>query len=253
MRRARTGLAGIFFVTMVMGLASPGRGWPVPAVAEQVSGATEPEVNTFSIVAYDPDRKEWGIAVASKVLAAGSIVPWAKAGAGAIATQSAANTSYGPRGLELLGQGKSAEEVIKLLTDEDRQKDVRQVGIIDAQGNAATFTGTRCQAWAGGKTGKHYTCQGNILTGEAVVNDMAKAFEEATGPLAWRIMAGMEAADKAGGDKRGRQSAAIYVVRDRAGYGGFNDRMIDLRVDDHPKPIEELARVLALRVRRPDG
>jgi uncharacterized Ntn-hydrolase superfamily protein len=229
----------------------------VVAMAVAIRGESQPprpvpppEVNTFSIAAYDPDRKEWGIGVASKFLAVGAVVPWAKAGVGAVATQSFANTSYGPKGLELMAQGKSAEETIKALTDEDNQKDIRQVGIIDAQGNEATFTGSKCQAWAGGKTGKHYACQGNILAGEAVVNDMAKAFEEAKGPLAWRIIAALEAADKAGGDKRGKQSAAILVVRERSGYGGFNDRMIDFRVDDHENPIQELARILALRMRR---
>jgi uncharacterized Ntn-hydrolase superfamily protein len=140
---------------------------------------------------------------------------------------------------------------MKLLTDADDRKANRQVGIIDAKGNAATFTGTKCMAWAGGKTGKHYACQGNILAGEAVVDDMAKAFEAAKGPLAWRIMAALEAAEKAGGDKRGKQSAAVLVVREGGGYGGFNDRMIDYRVDDHEKPIQELSRILALQIRRP--
>jgi uncharacterized Ntn-hydrolase superfamily protein len=213
----------------------------------------DPPVNTFSIVAYDQDRQEWGVAVASKFLAVGAVVPWAKAGVGAIATQSHANTTYGPKGLELLGQGKSAEEVIKLLTEEDEGKAVRQAGIVDAKGSAATFTGSKCTEWAGGKTGKHYACQGNILAGEAVVNDMAKAFEEAKGPLAWRLMAGLEAAEKAGGDKRGKQSAAILVVRDKAGYSGFNDRLIDFRVDDHATPVQELARILALCLKRPEN
>jgi uncharacterized Ntn-hydrolase superfamily protein len=219
---------------------------------KQRAGQRERPVSTFSIVAYDPDRQEWGVAVASKFLAVGAVVPWAKAGFGAIATQSHANTSYGPKGLDLLSQGKSAKEVIKLLTEEDPDKDVRQVGIIDGKGKAATFTGSKCTAWAGGKTGEHYACQGNILTGEAVVNDMAKAFEEAKGPLAWRLLAALEVAEKAGGDKRGKQSAAILVVRDKAGYGGFNDRMVDFRVDDHANPVEELARILALRLKRPE-
>jgi uncharacterized Ntn-hydrolase superfamily protein len=203
-------------------------------------------------VAYDPDKKEWGIAVASRVLAVGAVVPWAKAGAGAVATQSYANTTYGPRGLELLAEGKSAEEVIKLLTDADDRKAVRQVGIVDAKGEAATFTGEKCLAWAGGKTGKHYTCQGNILTGPEVVEAMAKAFEESKGPLAWRLVTALEAGEKAGGDKRGKQSAAVYVVREKGGYGGYNDRAVDLRVDDHEKPVEELARILARAVRRPE-
>jgi uncharacterized Ntn-hydrolase superfamily protein len=213
----------------------------------------EPCICTFSIVAYDPERQEWGIAVASKFLAVGSVVPWAKAGVGAIATQSHANTSYGPKGLELLGEGKSAEEVIKLLTEEDPGKDVRQVGIVDSKGNTATYSGSKCTAWAGGKTGKNYACQGNILAGEAVVDDMAKAFEDSKGPLAWRLLAALEAAEKAGGDKRGKQSAAILVVRDKAGYSGFNDRMIDFRVDDHANPVQELARILALRLKRPEN
>jgi uncharacterized Ntn-hydrolase superfamily protein len=212
---------------------------------------SEPEVNTFSIVAYDPDKKEWGVGTASKFLAVGSVVPWAKAGAGAVATQSYANVTYGARGLEFLAQGKSAEEVIKALTEDDKGKERRQVGIVDAKGNAATFTGSGCMKWAGGKTGKHCACQGNILTGEAVVTDMVKAFEEAKGPLAWRVVAALDAADKAGGDSRGKQSAALLVVRDKAGYGGGNDRYLDFRVDDHKAPIEELARVLALRIKRP--
>jgi uncharacterized Ntn-hydrolase superfamily protein len=207
--------------------------------------------NTFSIAAYDPDKKEWGVAVASKYLAVGSAVPWAKAGVGAIATQSAVNVTYGSKGLELLAQGKSAEEVVKTLTEEDKGRDFRQLGIVDAKGEVAVFTGKRCNPWAGHKTGKHYTCQGNLLTGEDVIDAMAKAFEESPGPLAWKLMAALEAGDKAGGDKRGKQSAAIVVVRDGAGPNGFGDRFVDFRVDDHEKPVEELARILALRVRQP--
>src|SRR5262249_45322672 len=148
-------------------------------------------------------------------------------------------------------EGKSAEEVIKALTDADQGKAVRQIGVGDAQGNAATFTGERCNAWAGGKTGKNYCCQGNILAGEKAGGHSADRFEGAKGPLAWRLMAALEAADKAGGDKRGKQSAAILVVRDKSGTGGQTDRMIDFRVDDHENPIPELARILALRLRRP--
>ncbi|HEV3205229.1 MAG TPA: DUF1028 domain-containing protein [Gemmataceae bacterium] len=208
--------------------------------------------NTYSIVPFDPDHKEWGVAVASRALACGSIVPWAKAGVGAVATQSYANVAYGPRGLELLAEGKTPEQVLEKLTGEDPGKDLRQVGIVDARGNGAHFTGPKCQAWAGGKSGKHYTCQGNILAGEEVVNEMAKAFEETTGPLAWRMMAALEAGEKAGGDKRGKQSAGILVVRDKGGPNGLNDRMIDLRVDDHENPVQELARILGKRVRRPE-
>jgi uncharacterized Ntn-hydrolase superfamily protein len=207
--------------------------------------------NTFSISAYDPDTKEWGVAVASKYLAVGSAVPWAKAGAGAVATQAAVNVTYGPKGLELLEKGKSADEVIKALTEEDKGKDARQIGVVDAKGEVANFTGPKCNAWAGAKSGKHYTCQGNLLAGEEVVKDMAKAFEEAKGPLAWRMMAALEAGDKAGGDKRGKQSAAIYVAREGFGPNRMGDRYLDFRVDDHEKPIEELARILALRLKRP--
>jgi uncharacterized Ntn-hydrolase superfamily protein len=206
--------------------------------------------NTFSIVAYDPDKKEWGVAVASRVLAVGSIVPYAKAGVGAIATQSYANVTYGPEGLKLLADGKSAKDVVKELTNADKEKDVRQLGIVDAKGNPASFTGSKCNLWAGEKTGKHYACQGNLLAGEAVVADMAKAFEDAKGPLAWRLMAALEAAQKAGGDKRGKQSAAILVVRDKGGYAEMNDRYIDLRVDDHEDPIPELARILSKRIEK---
>ena len=239
MRPAWGGLFGL--VVLGGALAAPGRDEAPPG----------PPVSTFSIVAHDPDRKEWGIGVASKFLAVGAVVPWARADAGAVATQSFANTTYGPRGLELLARGKSAADVIQALTENDRQKDVRQVGVVDAAGNAANFTGPKCMPWAGAKSGKHYTCQGNLLAGEQVVTAMATAFEEAKGPLAWRILAALEAADRAGGDKRGKQSAALLVVRDRGGYGGFDDRALDFRVDDHKDPVPELARILALRVRRP--
>lgn len=223
------------------------------AVARPSADApAEPEVvATFSVVGYDPDTKEWGVAVASKFLAVGSVVPWAEAGAGAVATQSFANVSYGPKGLELMRKGKTAEEAVKALTDDDEGRDTRQVGMIDAKGEAATYTGKKCLAWAGGKTGKHFACQGNILAGPEVVDAMAKTFEESKGPLAWRLLASLEAGDKAGGDKRGKQSAAIYVARAKGGYAGLNDRYIDFRVDDHKEPIPELMRVLALRIAKP--
>ncbi len=231
--------------------------FPFFAIVAALPAASDPQpeppevVATFSVVGYDPNTKEWGVAVASKFLAVGSVVPWAEADAGAVATQSFANTKFGPKGLELMREGKTAEETIKALTDDDDGRDSRQVGVIDAKGNAATYTGKKCQAWAGGKTGKHYACQGNILAGPEVVDAMAKAFEETKGPLAWRLMASLEAGDKAGGDKRGKQSAAIYIAKAKAGYAGFNDRYIDFRVDDHKEPIPELARVLTLRVRKP--
>ncbi len=213
--------------------------------------APEIEVNTFSIVAYDPERKEWGVAVASKYLAVGSAVPFAKANVGAVATQAQVNVAHGPNGLELLAKGMSAEEALKSLIASDKGSAVRQLGIVDANGKSAAHTGKNCNAYAGHKTGENYACQGNILAGEAVVTDMAKAFEESKGPLAWRMMAALEAAEKAGGDKRGKQSAAILIVRDKAGPNGVGDRYIDLRVDDHKDPIPELARILALRIRKP--
>jgi uncharacterized Ntn-hydrolase superfamily protein len=219
-------------------------------VTPKVSPPPEDRACTFSIVAYDPERREWGIAVASKYLAVGSAVPWAKAGVGAVATQSYVNVTYGPQGLELLAQGKSAKEAMQALTDADRGQAQRQLGIIDANGEAAHFTGDKCNPWAGGRSGKHYTCQGNLLTGEDVITAMAEAFEKAEGRLAWRMMAALEAGEKAGGDKRGKQSAAILVVRDRGGPNGLNDRAIDLRVDDHEAPVQELARILGLRLRR---
>jgi uncharacterized Ntn-hydrolase superfamily protein len=231
---------------------------PLAAAFGMVSGG-EPEPRprddwaaTFSIVAHDPEKKEWGVAVASKYLAVGAVVPWAKAGVGAVATQSAVNVTYGTRGLELLAEGKSAEEVVKALTDADNGRDTRQLGIIDARGKTANYSGPRCNAWAGAKSGTNYSCQGNLLAGEAVVADMAKAFEEAKGPLAWRMMAAMEAGEKAGGDKRGKQSAAILVVRDGAGPFGLGDRYLDFRVDDHEDPLKELGRILSKRLRRPN-
>jgi uncharacterized Ntn-hydrolase superfamily protein len=220
---------------------------PSPPAAD-----SEAVANTFSICAYDPDTKEWGVAVASKYLAVGSAVPWAKAGVGAVATQAAVNVALGPKGLELLEKGKSAEEAVKQLTDEDKGKDSRQLGVLDAKGEAANFTGPKCYAWAGAKSGKHYTCQGNLLAGEEVVKDMATAFEETKGPLAWRLMAALEAGEKAGGDKRGKQSAAILVVCEGRGPNGIGDRYVDFRVDDHAKPVEELARILALKIKRPN-
>ncbi len=226
-------------------------GWQLQSRAHAPAPATDINVNTFSIVAYDPKTQEWGVAVASRYLAVGAVVPWAKAGVGAVATQASVNIAHGPNGLELLAKGMSAEEVLKTLADGDKQIQVRQLGVVDAKGKAAGFTGEKCLAFAGHKTGEHYTCQGNILAGQAVIDDMAKAFEETKGPLAWRMMAALEAADKAGGDKRGKQSAAVLVVRDKWGPNRIGDRYIDLRVDDHKEPIPELARILSLRVKRP--
>ncbi len=201
---------------------------------------------TFSIVARDPQAGESGIAVQSKFLAVGAVVPWAKAGVGAIATQSWANTSYGPRGLELLASGLSAQETLAQLIGEDDGRTSRQVGIVGVEGQPATFTGDQCFPWAGGQVGEHYTCQGNILVGEDTVLAMARTFEQTTGRLCDRLVAALAAGQAAGGDSRGQQSAALLVVRQGGGYGGFNDRFIDLRVDDHPQPINELQRILQL-------
>jgi uncharacterized Ntn-hydrolase superfamily protein len=202
---------------------------------------------TFSIVGYDPIEKEWGIAVQSKFLGVGAVVPWAKAGAGVVATQSYANTAYGPKALELMEQGKSAQETLELLLAEDPEKEMRQVGLIDASGNPATFTGKKCYDWAGGMTGTHFAAQGNILVDEKTVQAMAQVFTETEGPLADRLLAALDAGQEAGGDSRGKQSAALYIVKDKGGYGGFNDRYIDLRVDDHLDPIKELIRIYQLQ------
>lgn len=206
-----------------------------------------PQVATFSIVAFDPETGDLGVAVESKFLAVGAVVPFARAGVGAIATQAAGNTKFGPRGLELLGQGKTPEEAVKLLTESDPGREYRQLGIVDASGNAAAYTGAKPSEWKGHVTGPNYACQGNILAGEAVVKAVAAAFENSSDlPLPERLVKALSAGQEAGGDKRGRQSAALLVVRKNGGYAGHNDRYVDLRVDDHEKPIVELARLLAL-------
>jgi uncharacterized Ntn-hydrolase superfamily protein len=205
-----------------------------------------PVVATFSIVAYDPETKELGVAVQSKFIAVGSVVPWAKAGVGAVATQSYANTGYGPKALDLMSQGVEPEKVMDLLTSIDRKAAIRQVGLVDAKGRSATFTGEKCNPWAGGLRGENFACQGNILAGEDVVNNMAKSFQESKGDLGERLIAALEAGQAAGGDVRGMQSAALLIVRDGWGYGGYNDRYRDLRVDDHAEPIKELKRVYDL-------
>lgn len=202
---------------------------------------------TFSIVGYDPKEKEWGIAVQSKFLGVGAVVPFAKAGVGAVATQSYANTAYGPEALQLFSEGKSAEEVIEIITSRDEHKDLRQVGVIDANGNSATFTGEKCYDWAGGIAGEHFAAQGNILVDEQTVQAMADTFQATSGTLAERLLKALDAGQRAGGDSRGQQSAALLVVKEAGGYGGYNDRLIDLRVDDHPEPIKELIRVFGLQ------
>jgi uncharacterized Ntn-hydrolase superfamily protein len=186
------------------------------------------------------------VAVASKFLSAGAVVPWARGGVGAIATQSFANTSYGPAGLDLLANGVSPRGVIDRLTAADPDAAKRQVGIVDMQGGAATFTGGECFPWFGGLTGDHVAVQGNILVGEATVTAMLGAFRTTTGTLAARLLAALKAGDGAGGDRRGKQSAALLVVKPAGGYGGLNDRYLDLRVDDHRHPVDELERLTGL-------
>jgi uncharacterized Ntn-hydrolase superfamily protein len=203
-------------------------------------------VATFSIVAYDPQTGSLGVAVQSKFLAVGAVVPWARAGAGAVATQAMANFNYGPRGLDLLSRGRSAQETVEALISADEEREHRQLGVVDAVGNAATFTGRECFEWAGGVTGENYAAQGNILVGRETVEAMARTFAGTDGDLAGRLLAALDAGQAAGGDSRGKQSAALLVVREGGGYGGDNDRAVDLRVDDHREPVRELIRIREL-------
>lgn len=199
---------------------------------------------TFSIVARDPETGDLGVAVASKFLAAGAVVSHARAGVGAIATQALANFTYGPDGLELLQQGLSTQEVVDRLTAEDDGRDHRQLGIVDAEGNAATYTGASCIDWAGGRTAEGVAVQGNILAGQSVVDAMLEAYVAPGLPFPERLVDVLKAADAQGGDRRGRQSAALLVKRDKGGYGGNNDNWIDIRVDDDPSPMTRLAEML---------
>ncbi len=199
-------------------------------------------VATFSIVAYEASKREWGVAVQSKFLAAAAVVSWARAMAGAVATQSYANIRYGTQGLDLMAEGMSAEDTVKALVEADEERDLRQVGMVDLTGNAAAFTGKDCFDWAGHIVGDGFTCQGNILI-PGTVEAMAKQFEESRkgdGELADWLVASLGAGQKAGGDSRGRQAAGVVVVREGGGYGGNNDRYLDLRVDDNPDPIQKL-------------
>jgi uncharacterized Ntn-hydrolase superfamily protein len=212
--------------------------------------AQTPTVATFSIVARDPVTGALGVAVQSKVTAVGAVVPFAEAGTGALATQAFANVRYGPDGLKLLRAGKTAKETLEALRAGDERRERRQLGVVDAQGNAAAFTGSRCNEWAGHHEGDGYCCQGNILAGEKVVTGMAAAYEASAGlPFPERLLAALDAGQAAGGDRRGMQSAALLVVRKDAGYDGGSDRMIDLRVDDHEQPIAELRRVYEVHAR----
>ena len=213
-------------------------------------GAAEAPVATFSIVAYDSTNGEWGVAVASKFLGVGAVVPWAKAGVGAVATQAFANANYGVRGLELMEHGSSPDEALRILRMEDPQQDTRQVGMVDSQGSSITHTGKRCRQFAGGLAGPGFAVQGNLLAGESVIQSMVDSYVKSKGkPLSERLLSALNAGEKAGGDRRGRQSAALLVVKHRGGYGGHNDRYVDLRVDDHPEPVRELQRLYDMHSR----
>jgi uncharacterized Ntn-hydrolase superfamily protein len=222
------------------------RGGPYPA---EPSRAASVRAMTFSIVARNTGGTQWGVAVASRFLAAGAVVPAASAGVGAIATQAFANLRYVPDGMALLGQGRPAAEVVEVLTSADDQRSSRQLGVVDAAGRSAAHTGDECIPWAGSRSGDGWTAQGNCLAGVEVVEAMEHAFStttDASGPLADRLVAALAAGDAAGGDRRGRQSAALLVVEEGGGYGGGSDVVVDLRVDDHPAPVDELVRLLAL-------
>jgi uncharacterized Ntn-hydrolase superfamily protein len=212
-----------------------------------------PPVGTYSIVGFDPASGDLGVAVQSKFFGVGTVVPWARAGVGAVATQSSANITYGPRGLDLLANGSTPEQTVRLLTETDEGRDNRQLGIVDAKGRAASHTGAKCNAWAGHIVRPNFAVQGNILAGEAVVKAMAAAYEKAQSAegseLADWLVAALHAGEGEGGDSRGRQSAALLVMREKGGYGRATDRYIDVRVDDHPDPNVELSRLLEIHKR----
>jgi uncharacterized Ntn-hydrolase superfamily protein len=212
--------------------------------------ASEPLVATYSIVGCDLETRQWGVAVQSKFLAVGALCPFAEAEVGAVATQSFVNPRYGPDGLALLREGISAEEAVERLTAADEGRAQRQLGIVDSQGRAATYTGERCFAWAGGRTGAGYAAQGNILVGEETVAALATTFETTADlPLVQRLIGCLASAQAAGGDRRGQQSAALIVVQKNGGYAGLSDTLVDLRVDDHERPIEELRRIYGIHRR----
>jgi uncharacterized Ntn-hydrolase superfamily protein len=206
----------------------------------------EPLVATYSIAACDLDAGQWGVGTQSKFLGVGSVVPWAQPHVGAIATQAYANPRFGPDGLALLREGLSAEEVVERLTAADEGRDHRQLGIVDGEGRGASYTGPECMDWAGGRTGRCYAAQGNILVSAATVNAIAETFEASEGPLAERLIDCLDAAQAAGGDRRGQQSAALLVVERDGGYASLSDEVVDLRVDEHPRPLEELRRIFVM-------
>src|SRR5437773_1368935 len=203
-------------------------------------------IATYSIAACDLDASQWGVATQSKFLAVGSVVPWAEPQVGAIATQAYANPRYGPEGLGLLREGLSAEEVVERLTAADEGRDQRQLGVVDREGRSASFTGDECLEWAGGRTGPCYAAQGNILVSAATVDAIAETFESSKGTLAERLLDCLDAAQAAGGDRRGQQSAALLVVEKDGGYAGLSDEVVDLRVDEHERPLEELRRIYVM-------
>jgi uncharacterized Ntn-hydrolase superfamily protein len=218
-------------------------GLPLPARSETT---LPPSTTTFSIVAADTVEHEWGIAVASRFLAVGSVVPWARAGVGAIATQAAANTAFGSYGLDLLERGESADAVLQKLLATDPRPEARQVGIVDAAGHVAFHTGKECEEFAGGVIGPAFVIIGNDIAGPQVLEAMAREFKNTDGSLAERLLAALDAGDQAGGDARGREAAALLVVKGGGGYLGGNDRLVDLRVDDHTTPVRELKRLYAV-------
>jgi uncharacterized Ntn-hydrolase superfamily protein len=210
----------------------------------------EPLVATYSIVGCDLEARQWGVAVQSKFLAVGALCPFAEAEVGAVATQSYVNPRYGPDGLALLREGLSAEETVERLTSADEGRTQRQLGVVDSEGRAATYTGEKCFDWAGGRTGEGFAAQGNILVGAETVDALAGTFESnADIPLVERLIECLAAAQAAGGDRRGQQSAALIVVQKDAGYAGRSDTLVDLRVDDHERPIEELRRIYGIHRR----
>jgi uncharacterized Ntn-hydrolase superfamily protein len=226
---ARRGLAASFVALALTFTASPAH------------SAAEP--STFSIVAYDSVTQELGVAVESKYFSVGRVVPWAEAGVGAVATQAHVNPSYGPKALAMLGSGMSPDEILRALAATDSAWDGRQLGIVDARGRVATWTGPKCDSWAGGEAGMDFACQGNILAGPDVVSNMARAFRDSKGELAERLVCALEAAQLAGGDKRGQQSATLIVVRPSASHPEYVRRYVDLHVEDHRTPIRELRRL----------
>jgi uncharacterized Ntn-hydrolase superfamily protein len=203
-------------------------------------------VATYSIAACDLEAGQWGVATQSKFLGVGSVVPWTEPGVGAIATQAYANPRYGPDGLALLREGLNAQEVVERLTAADEGRDHRQVGVVDGQGRGASFTGSECMDWAGGRTGNCYAAQGNILVSSETVDAIAETFEHRQGTLAERLLDSLDAAQTAGGDRRGQQSAALLVVERDGGYAGLSHEVVDLRVDEHERPLEELRRIYVM-------